>query len=74
MMKVLANTKLVIIFLHRNVSNQLVVHLKFIQCYISILYLQKNFFKDTHKENDSKRLDLNVKPKTIKLLDNRIKP
>lgn len=36
---------------------------------------KKNFFfKDTHKENDSKRLDLNVKPKTIKLLDNRIKP
>lgn len=46
MMKVLANTKLVILFLHRNVSNQLVVHLKFIQCYMSILYLQKNFFKD----------------------------
>ena len=35
---------------------------------------KKIFFKDTHKENDSKRLDLNVKPKTIKLLDNRIKP
>ena len=45
MLKVLANTKLVIIFLYRNVSNQLVVHLKFIQCYISILYLIF-FFKD----------------------------
>ena len=50
-MEVLANTTVVIILQYINISNQLFVHLKLTQCYMSIIS-QKNLGKKEKKLAD----------------------